>query len=95
MTHYLIAVVLADAGGLLLLPVGVLAFAFWIWMILDCAKYETEGATKIVWLLVILLASVIGAPLYFLARRAPRRKSAQYRLPTQVYQPWQKDERIR
>ena len=95
MTHQLIAVILADAGGLILLPFGLLAFAFWIWMIVDCTKYETEGTTKIVWLLVILLAGIIGAPLYFFVRKAPRRRSAQFQPETQVYQPWKKDERIR
>ena len=95
MTHQLIAVILADIGGLLLLPVGLLAFAFWIWMIVDCAKHETEGTTKIVWLLIIILAGIVGAPLYFFVRKAPRRKLAQYQPPTQVYQPWQKDERIK
>ena len=95
MTHHLFAVILADIGGLLLLPVGLLAFAFWIWMIVDCAKYETEGTTKIVWLLIILLAGVVGAPLYFFVRKTPRRRLAQYQPATQVYQPWQKNERIR
>jgi thiol:disulfide interchange protein len=95
MTHQLIAVILADAGGLLLLPVGLLAFAFWIWMIVDCAKYETEGTAKIVWLLVILLAGIIGAPLYFFVRKAPRRRFAQFQSERQVHQPWKKDERIR
>ena len=95
MTHHLIAVIIADTSGLFLLPVGLLAFAFWIWMILDCAKHETEGSTKIVWLLIIVLAGVVGAPLYFFIRKTPRRRLVQYRPPSPVYQPWQKDEKIR
>jgi len=42
-------------------------------MIVDCAQYETDGTTKIVWLLVILLAGFIGAPLYFFVRKLPRK----------------------
>ncbi len=99
MTHPLPAVILADFGSLLLLPIVllpfVLGFAFWIWMIVDCAKYETEGNTKIVWLLVILLAGVVGAPLYFFIRKVPRQRSTQYQPPPPVYQPWQKEQIIK
>jgi len=95
MTPHFMAVMLADIGSLFLLPVGLLAFAFWVWMIVDCAKYETEGSTKIVWVLIIVLANVVGAPLYFFARKTPRRRLPHYQPPRQVYQPWQKDERIR
>lgn len=48
------------------------AIAFWIWMIVDCANHESPGSTKVCWLLVILLAGFIGAPLYFVVRRLPR-----------------------
>jgi thiol:disulfide interchange protein len=95
MTYQLVAVILADSGGLLLLPVGLLAFAFWIWMIVDCAKHETEGTTKIVWLLIIILAGIIGAPLYFFVRKAPRQKHAQYQATARVYQPWKKDQKLK
>ena len=49
------------------------ALAFWAWMLVDCANHETEGSTKVAWLLIILLAGVIGAPLYFFVRKLPRR----------------------
>jgi hypothetical protein len=55
------------------LIIVVAAFAFWVWMLLDCANHEVEGGTKIAWLLIILLAGVIGAPLYFSLRKLPRR----------------------
>jgi hypothetical protein len=48
------------------------AFAFWVWMLVDCANHENEGSTKIAWLLIILLAGVVGAPLYFFVRKLPR-----------------------
>ena len=45
----------------------------WIWMLIDCAKNEPSGSDKIVWILIILLASFIGAAIYFLVRRPKRR----------------------
>lgn len=95
MTHQLFSVILAEAGGLLFLLVGLLVFAFWVWMIVDCAKYETEDTTKIVWLLIILLAGLIGAPLYFFVRKAPCRRLAQFQAQTKIYQPWQKDQTLK
>ena len=47
----------------------------WIWMIIDCATKEpSEGNDKLVWLLIIIFTSWIGALIYFLVRR-PERKS--------------------
>ncbi len=46
---------------------GVLLFAFWVWMIIDCAQRDFKDDTeKIVWILVIVLASFIGALIYYL-----------------------------
>jgi len=53
---------------------GVLLFAFWIWMIVDCAQNEPPGNDKIVWLLVVILLNWIGAIVYFFARRRNRAK---------------------
>ena len=50
-------------------------FAFWVWMIVDCAVNEpSEGNDKLVWILVIVLGQWIGALVYFFARR-PRRRA--------------------
>ena len=58
---------------LIFLGVGVLGTAFWIWMIVDCATREpSEGNDKIVWILIILLTHLIGALIYFFARRPSR-----------------------
>ncbi len=47
--------------------------AFWIWMIVDCAKNEpATGNDKIVWILIILLAQVFGAAIYYFVRHRPR-----------------------
>lgn len=84
---------LADIGGLLLLPFGLIAIGFWIWTIVDCARNET-GGSLIAWLLLILFAGLIAAPLYFLLRRLPRRRLARFRPELLLYQPWPKNRRV-
>jgi hypothetical protein len=84
---------LANIGGLFLAPICWLAIAFWVWMIVDCARHET-GSTMLAWLLFILFAGIIAAPLYFFLCKLPRQRSAPFQLASYVYQPWQKDRRI-
>jgi hypothetical protein len=46
---------------------------FWVWMLVDCAQYETsENSSKIVWILVILFTHILGAILYFCIRKQAR-----------------------
>ena len=47
--------------------VGLLAFVFWIWMIIDVIQNKglTDGE-KIAWVLVVVFLHCIGALLYFL-----------------------------
>ena len=53
---------------LLIVVIGALLFAFWIWMIIDCAKRKFRNETdKVVWILVIVLLSVLGAAIYYFA----------------------------
>ncbi|WP_345785353.1 PLD nuclease N-terminal domain-containing protein [Thalassobacterium sedimentorum] len=59
---------------------GIGAFAFWIWMLVDCLKYESsDGNDKLVWVLVIVFTNWIGALIYFLVRRGERRRLADSR----------------
>ncbi len=56
--------------------VALLAFAFWVWMLVDCLMYETDqGNSRLIWALVILFAHFIGAVIYFFAQRARRTAS--------------------
>lgn len=58
---------------MLMVAVGVLAFIFWIFMVVDCAKRNfRKDSEKIAWILVLVLASSIGALIYYFAvkRRA-------------------------
>ena len=54
---------LESARGLEL--IGVL---FWIWMIYECAARERNSTEKILWLLLVVLAPVLGSLIYFLVR---------------------------
>jgi len=47
--------------------IGLLAFAFWIWMMIDAIQNKglTDGE-KIAWVLVVIFLHCIGALLYFL-----------------------------
>ena len=49
--------------------------AFWIWMIIDCAKRNFKNDNeKIVWILIIVLAQFIGALIYFFVIKLPNNK---------------------
>ena len=59
-----------------LLIIGFVGEIFWIWMLIDCAVNEpSEGNDKLVWLLIILFAQLLGALIYCFVRR-PKRKGA-------------------
>lgn len=56
---------------------GILGTVFWVWMLIDCAKNEPrKGNDRIVWVLIIALTHVLGAAIYFFARRPERMKAA-------------------
>jgi formate hydrogenlyase subunit 3/multisubunit Na+/H+ antiporter MnhD subunit len=60
---------------LVAMGIGLLATVFWIWMIIEVATKEPEnGNDKIVWILVVILAGVIGAAVYYFVRRPERIK---------------------
>jgi hypothetical protein len=67
------------AGGIGLLFIvfivilGLALCAFWIWSLVDCATKEPEGGNnKLVWILIILFAGVIGSAIYYFVRRPKR-----------------------
>ena len=64
--------------GLLFLLVALIGFLFWLWMLVDCATKESdEGNTKIVWVIIIIFASIVGAAIYYYVRRPQRCYSRQ------------------
>lgn len=61
----------------LLAVVGTLAF--WIWMLVDCARRPFEdpgGNLRLVWILIIVLAGWIGALIYLFAVKIPQDRRA-------------------
>ena len=68
---------MATPGALFVLPILFLVlagFAFWVWMIIDCATKEpSTGNDKIVWVIIIVFAQIIGAVIYYFLRYRPRR----------------------
>lgn len=52
---------------------GVAGTAFWVWTLIDCAKNEPKDATdRVFWIAIVALTSVLGASVYFFARRPER-----------------------
>jgi len=45
-----------------------LGLLFWIWIIYECAMRERNSTEKVMWLLLVVLAPVIGSLIYFLVR---------------------------
>ncbi len=41
---------------------------FWIWMIYECIRREPNTGEKVMWLLLVVLAPVVGSLVYFLVR---------------------------
>ena len=49
-----------------MIVIPMLLLAFWIWMIIDCATRKFKNDTdRVVWILVIIFTSVIGALIYY------------------------------
>ncbi len=46
----------------------ILGLLFWLWMIYECAMRERNSTEKILWLLLVIFAPVIGSLIYFLVR---------------------------
>ncbi|WP_243684061.1 PLDc N-terminal domain-containing protein [Methanosarcina barkeri] len=45
--------------------IGLLSFVFWIWILIDCAKNETDiGNTRLIWVIIIFLTYIVGAFFY-------------------------------
>lgn len=68
-------IALIFTGGfdtILILPM-LAGLAFWIWMLVDCATKEEDPTQKLVWVIIIAVTGIIGAPLYFFIRKLPRK----------------------
>ena len=51
---------------LAIIVIGILAFIFWILMLIDCAKRNfKKDNDKIIWVLIIIFTGIIGAIIYY------------------------------
>ena len=56
--------------GLILVPFGLLLFAFWIWMLIHAITNRgLSDGEKIAWVLVVLFLHFLGAVIYFFVGR--------------------------
>ena len=61
--------------ALLLTPIALCAFAFWIWMLVHAATNKGLTDTeKLMWVLIIVFVHFIGALIYFFVGRPKREK---------------------
>ena len=61
---------------LFLVPFSLLAFAFWVWMLIDAAQNRgLEQGEKVAWIIVVALLHWFGGLIYFCFGR-PKRKLA-------------------
>jgi prolipoprotein diacylglyceryltransferase len=59
--------------AVLILLVFLAAFAFWIWMLVECITKEPDaGNNKLIWIIVIVFTQIIGAVIYYVIRRPQR-----------------------
>ena len=58
---------------LMCLVFGIGGMVLWIWTLIDCINNESDqGNERIVWVVVIAAAQLIGALIYLFARRPKR-----------------------
>lgn len=62
--------------GVFALVIWAVVFIFWLWMLIDCIRNETDGTQRIIWALVIFFLPCIGSLIYLFARKIPRGKSS-------------------
>ena len=67
-------IILVLAAMLIVLPIALALFAFWIWMLISAIQNKglTEGE-KIAWVLVVALLHCLGALIYFFVGYPKRR----------------------
>jgi len=53
--------------------IGIGGLVLWIWTLIDCINNETdEGNERVIWVVVIAAAQLIGALIYLIVRRPKR-----------------------
>ncbi|HMP84573.1 MAG TPA: PLDc N-terminal domain-containing protein [Verrucomicrobiota bacterium] len=64
-------------GFLLLIPLGIAMFVFWVWMLVHAAQNKgLDDGERVAWILIIALVHFLGALLYFFIGRPKARRLA-------------------
>ncbi len=70
----------SNGGGIVALLTGVMGlalsaaiFAFWLWMLIDCIRNESDSTQRILWALIIFFLPCVGSLIYLIVRKMPRR----------------------
>ncbi|MCL5018701.1 MAG: PLDc N-terminal domain-containing protein [Candidatus Pacearchaeota archaeon] len=67
--------ILSVIGLILSAIVSIFFFVFWIFMIVDCVKRKFKNDTeRIVWLLVVIFAGIVGALIYYFVVKSKKGK---------------------
>ncbi|MBI4994969.1 PLDc N-terminal domain-containing protein [Candidatus Peregrinibacteria bacterium] len=53
--------------------IGIFGFIFWLWMLIDAIKNEKED--KAMWVVLIILLNLLGAIIYYFAKKRKRAKA--------------------
>lgn len=70
MEHHAIGGIFGILFLLFFIALGILAFVFWIWMLIDAIQNpRLDGTEKIVWVLVIIFVNWLGALIYYFVGR--------------------------
>jgi hypothetical protein len=58
---------------LFFMGIGIGGLVLWIWTLIDCINNETDDSNeRVIWVVVIAAAQLIGALIYLIARRPKR-----------------------
>lgn len=58
--------------GVIGIIIGILAFIFWVWMLVDSiSRPFRSDVEKVVWILMIIFLNILGAIIYYFAVRLP------------------------
>jgi len=70
----MVAEIFIVAFFLFLFTLGALGTIFWILMIVDCARRKFKNSNdRVLWILVLVLAGVIGAFIYYFVIKKPNK----------------------
>ena len=74
MSHEMLPLIPILFVVLIMLPLALLATAFWIWMLISAIQNKgLDEGEKIAWVLVVALLHLLGAIIYFFVGHPKRR----------------------